>query len=135
VLAAAYGSAVGGGEGHGSDIDNPEAVMIRRIGNAVVAAVSGEIDMVTAPLLHPAIAQHAAVAECSLLVVDLGEVSFLDSHGLTALVNIRQFAEDRGLSLSIVAAENRHVMRALEITDLDKVLPICASVDEALSAG
>ncbi|OOK71032.1 STAS domain protein [Mycobacterium kansasii] len=53
--------------------------------HAVVLAVSGEVDMLTAPQLAEAI-QTALAAGPPALIVDLSKVDFLASAGMTVLV-------------------------------------------------
>jgi anti-sigma B factor antagonist len=104
----------------------------RRIEHAVVLSVAGDVDMLSAPRLLPAVEQHVADGPCRLLVLDLLAVTFLDSSGLKALLDVRRLSERRDLPVRFAADGNRHVMRPLEITGLDSTLAVCRSVDEAL---
>lgn len=95
---------------------------------ARVVYVAGEIDLVTTPELERAFTGLEHLAEQSVsLVVDLTEVSFLASVGLSALVGLNQRCSDAGVELRI-AAGNRTVMRALTMSGLTNEL----SVDETL---
>lgn len=51
--------------------------------------VAGELDLATAPALGEAVAGLLAAGEPLTLVLDLSEVSFLDSSGLGALLQAR----------------------------------------------
>ena len=67
------------------------------------------------------------------MVVDLLQVSFLASRGLAALVSASKQAQTRGRQLRIVAGQNRRVLRPLQLTGLDLVLSLRATLDEALA--
>ena len=54
------------------------------------------------------------------------------SPGLKALLDVQAFTGHRDLPVRVVAADNRHATRPLQITGLDKVLNVRRSVDEAL---
>ncbi|TQM01588.1 anti-anti-sigma factor [Pseudonocardia kunmingensis] len=100
--------------------------------DAVVVSVVGEVDMLTAPQLLPAIVEYVAKKPCRLLVVDLTGVTFLGSPGLKVLLEVQAFAGDRELKVRFVTADNRHATRPLEITGLDKMLTSSPSVHDAL---
>ena len=101
-----------------------------RVGGASVLTIGGEIDLDTAPLLHEAV---TACPE-DICVVDLTEVTFLGSAGLTALLDVTVRAKARQASLRIVVDANQAVIRPIEITGLDRELALFHSVDEALQA-
>ncbi|HEY2565239.1 MAG TPA: STAS domain-containing protein [Acidimicrobiales bacterium] len=103
----------------------------RVIGGVPVVAVAGEIDVATAPTL----AEHLGVHEAggaNVVVVDLLGVSFLDSTALGVLVGSFKRLRDSGGTLKLVIAEPR-ILKVFEITDLVRVFPIFATVDEALA--
>jgi anti-sigma B factor antagonist len=104
----------------------------RRVGSALVISVAGELDMHTAPSLCPALERFLSEAACGLLVVDLGEVVFLGSSGLRALIDIRDRAADHGIGFRLVTAGNRIVSRPLEIMKVDQELVVYATIEDAL---
>ena len=107
----------------------------RIVDGTVVIAAHGEVDMGTAPALRAAITtcvDQAAGAPC---VVDLTGVSFLDSAGLTALLQATVYTEARRQRLPIVVDSNRPVIRPIEVTGLDDSLALYHTVEEALNAG
>src|SRR5579872_1685722 len=81
-----------------------------------VVSVSGELDVVSAPRLQSAI--ESAAPGRRGLVIDMTDVSFLDSGGLSVLVGAKANAEEYGGTVVLVVREAR-VMRALEVTGLD----------------
>ena len=97
---------------------------------SVVLAVSGEIDMVTAPRLQKEMSA-ALEQQPDRLVVDLTEVGFFDSAGLSALVAAYQQA---GKQSSVrVVASNGATVRPLQLTALDRKILVYGSVDDALA--
>ncbi len=100
-------------------------------GRSEVLTVAGEIDLNVAGPLRDEITQ-CLDAGPEALIVDLSAVTFLSSSGLSALVDAhRMSAPDT--AVRIVAAD-RAVLRPLQITHLDRVLPVYPTVDRALAA-
>jgi anti-sigma B factor antagonist len=102
----------------------------KRIDDVSVVAVTGEIDMATAPDLKACLVALES-ERVSAIVVDLTGVSFIDSTALGVLVGAYRRQEEAGGTLKLVVTEPR-VRKVLEITDLTRVFPVFASVDEAL---
>jgi anti-sigma B factor antagonist len=67
------------------------------------------------------------------LVVDLADVSFMDSSGLSVLVSGFKAMREGGGEMSVVCP-NAAIAKIFSITGLDRVFPIHPSLDEALSA-
>ena len=80
-------------------------------GTARVRAV-GEIDAATADLMEAAMVEAAPHA-ARLLVVDLGEVRFMDVAGLRVLIRARDAAVRRGGEL-VLDPVSRPVLRLLD---------------------
>lgn len=67
------------------------------------------------------------------MILDMGQVKYTDSSGLSALlVGNRIFREDGGTF--VMAALNDHVMKLLKISQLDSVLSIVPTTEEAVDA-
>ncbi|MBA4146083.1 MAG: anti-anti-sigma factor [Azospira oryzae] len=67
------------------------------------------------------------------IVLDLTEVKYTDSSGLSALlVGNRIFQEDGGIF--ILTRLSDHTMKLIKISQLDSVLNILPSVEEAIDA-
>lgn len=101
--------------------------------SATVVAVTGDIDLGTAPDFEDELARAVERHLGSGLVVDLTGVSFIDSTGLNSLV--RAFERQRllGSSLALVTDDGRVTMM-LEVTRLDRVLRRYATRAEAIAA-
>jgi anti-anti-sigma factor len=66
------------------------------------------------------------------LVVDATGVTFMDSSGVNALVRARERAERLGGSIHVVTTA-RPVRRVLEVTQLDRVLALVPSMEDAFA--
>ena len=94
--------------------------------------LAGEIDLHYAPALR-ALFQLKVKQRCAALIVDLSDVSFIDSTGISVLLEyLRDAAEFDGKLC--LAAPTDHVRHVFEIVRLNQVLPIFDSVTEAGAA-
>lgn len=98
---------------------------------AHVIAAAGEIHVTTAPELSKRL--NAAIGGGrTRLVLDFSGVEFIDSTGLSVLLNaLRRLTLSRG-ALSLVCT-NPTVLRLFEITRLDATFDIVATREEALA--
>jgi anti-anti-sigma factor len=85
-------------------------------------AVAGEIDLTTAGSFYEK-ARGLIGATTSLLVLDLGEVTFCDSLGVAALVRIYRDCAATGCRLRLTNARDQ-VTHILHISGLDQVLEV-----------
>ncbi|MFG1798248.1 STAS domain-containing protein [Nocardia sp. NPDC049149] len=98
--------------------------------SAAVLTVSGEVDAVSAPQLQSEI-ENALGYEPSLLVVDLSQVGFFGSAGLSVLLlALETMREDK---LRVVASPQ--VRRPIEVTGLDAILGLFETLHAALTFG
>jgi anti-sigma B factor antagonist len=105
---------------------------VETTGAATVVRLAGELDLYNAHLVRDALLE-AAAGKPERLVVDLGEVTFVDSTALGVLIEARKSLENRrGFLLAAPGLETR---RALEVSGLDKHFSVHDSVDDALAAG
>ena len=99
-------------------------------GPAAVISPEGEVDMHESPKLRAALAAETA-KKPSLIIVDLGRVTFIDSSGVATLVEGLKRAKPAVLAL---CGMNAAVKDVFELSRLDKVFTIYPSRQEALSA-
>ena len=99
--------------------------------NSGVACVvaSGELDLATAEELEEALRRQER-DEPPMLVLDLREITFMDSTGLRAVIAADSRARDRGARLVIVRAPEE-VDRVFRLTKMDEHLEM---VDEPPSS-
>ena len=79
-----------------------------------VVAVSGEVDIKTAPEVQDAIES----ASDGPVAIDLNGVDFIDSTGLRLLVTARTRAEEAGTSLVLCAGDDSAVVRTMRLAGL-----------------
>jgi anti-sigma B factor antagonist len=97
-----------------------------------VVTAPAEIDVTTAEQLR-AVLLHAADRGHATIVVDMTPARFCDSAGLTVLVRAHKRAVAEGGELRLIIAAGGAVARIFAITRLDLVIPLFASLDEALA--
>jgi len=86
----------------------------------VTATIGGEIDLATVPELRGHVDEVLAETAVTGIVLDLSEVTFLDSTGIGALINCRSRAHQAGKTLRV--ANPRGLVR--EVLTLTNVLPM-----------
>ncbi|MFD5229037.1 STAS domain-containing protein [Streptomyces qaidamensis] len=112
--------------------DNLTLTTTHADGHLALVCVSGEIDTTSAPLLrtdglrlinqgHP----H--------LILDLARVTFCDSSGFNALINILRCARAANGSLTLAAVPDR-LSRMLDLTGVSALMPAYSTVDAAMRA-
>jgi anti-sigma B factor antagonist len=92
-----------------------------------VIRLSGEIDLATAPAFRAA-AEEALRSEASTCLVDLREVTFLDSGGLAVLALLLRRCSQTAGQVRLVGAQGP-VRTALRITGLLQAIPEQAPAD------
>lgn len=106
-------------------------VSTREESGRTVVSATGEVDVFTAPVLDDALSGAVAGGATSI-VVDLSGVDFLDSTGLSVLVKALKRVRDADGSLDVVVTAER-VAKVFRITGLDQVIPVHASLADALA--
>ncbi len=86
----------------------------------MVLSVQGEVDVVTAPVLNRLIASLDDGAP--RVVVDMSGVTFIDSSGVGALIEVRRHLHQAGREM-LVEAPSPFVARVLDLTDAEDLLP------------
>jgi anti-sigma B factor antagonist len=94
-----------------------------------VLAVRGEIDVATSPDMRELL-QGLIEGEPQLLVVDMTDVSFIDSTGLGVLVEAVTGVRAGGGDLRLVVTQP-HIIKLFELTGLDEVFSVTSSTREA----
>ena len=100
------------------------AVAVDPLDNCVVVRVEGELDMASASEFEDAISR---VTSAPHVVIDLSACTFLDSTGTRVITEAMRLAP----RVSVVATDPG-VLRVLEITAVDTMVSVHASVENAL---
>lgn len=97
-----------------------------------LATLAGEIDVTNSADLRDML--EAAVSEGTrTLVIDLSGVSFMDSSGLHALLQVTRMLQRQEGVLSVVSPQGI-VNRLLRLCAADQLMPVYNSVTEAVSS-
>jgi anti-anti-sigma factor len=100
------------------------------IGRIVVLSVRNAVDLLSAPRLTKTIGDALAKAPAGV-IVDLTQVDFLASIGMTVLVEARQQAGAISAGFGVVA-EGAATSRPIKLLGLDAIVPLYATLDDAL---
>lgn len=102
------------------------------LGNCLVVHVGGELDLANSATLQQYLVDQLD-KQPSDVVVDLTEVSFLDSTALSAFIVAYHKARKAGGGLHLAGATGT-ARRVLDITQLNVVLDLHDDVDDAIEA-
>jgi anti-sigma B factor antagonist len=84
-----------------------------------ILVLHGELDLETKAQLQDEAIEQLGVPGLATLGLDLADITFLDSSGVSVLVELRNQAQERGIDVEIVAV-SRRVARVLTIVGLAK---------------
>lgn len=101
----------------------------RRDGEALVLQVAGDLDVLTAPTLMTHL-DVALTSGAALLIVDLLDVEFLSSVGISVLVETHRLTEPAGVSLRVVA-DGPATSRPMRLTCVDEIIDLYPTLAEA----
>jgi anti-sigma B factor antagonist len=109
-------------------------VQLEEMGPEVaILVVGGEVDFEVSPQLKARL-MRAIKGGSRRLILDLSDVTFIDSTAIGVLAGtVEKLDESGGGSLSVVSNHEK-VIQIFEITGLDNLMTIYASRDEALAA-
>jgi len=103
----------------------PEAVLVRAKGEVDSSTAGDLISHLDAGL------QQAGAQASRLLIIDLQAVTYFGSAGLNAVLDCHRRGLRAGTSVRLVA-DNGLVVRPIEVTSLDSVLELYATLPDAL---
>ena len=102
-------------------------------GDVWVVAVTGEVDLYTAPEFKQQLLDVIARG-ASHVIVDLTDTTFIDSTTLGVLVGGLKRLRQKNGQLSVVC-NDRNITKIFEITGLNREFPIHTDRTEALESG
>ena len=105
-------------------------IEVRHEQGCAILSAAGEIDISTVIPLRERLFEVAVSG--APLVVDLEQVSFIDSVGLATLVGAAKRAEAHGSSLQVACALPK-IRQLVQLTQLDRRIPLFHTLDEALA--
>jgi anti-sigma B factor antagonist len=108
-------------------------VDVEDLADHTIVLVRGEVDLATSPALRERLVEITE-GETPRVVVDLEEVSFIDSTGIGVLVGGIKRARSQGGELSLVCTQRR-ILKVLEVTGLTRVFQVHERVADAIGSG
>jgi anti-anti-sigma factor len=104
--------------------ETPEELSVEVLADSDVSVlvVRGELDAYSAPTLD-AVVEQVLAKGAQRLVLDLGDVAFIDSSGLRSMIRARKQVGDEAGALRIRDPQPS-TMRLLEITGLTEHFPV-----------
>ena len=112
---------------------NRFAVAVGAQNGAPVLAVSGELDLASTPTLEQEL-DRVRAGTPSLIIIDLRELEFMDSTGLSVLIRAHQHAQQTGYRLGIVNG-SRQIRRLLSLTGVADRLTIVERPEDLAEVG
>jgi anti-sigma B factor antagonist len=104
---------------------------VETVGDARVVRLGGELDLYNASQVRDVLVEACSDSP-ERIVVDLGEVEFIDSTALGVLIEARTKLNNR--RAFFLAAPGLETRRALQISGLDRHFTVHDTVPEALAA-
>ena len=92
-----------------------------RVGHRLVLGLRGEVDLASVAVLHAAV-ERVRTCGAAEVWIDLSDVEFIDSTGLSALVAARRLVvPERGL---VLICPDGPALRVIQVAGLDRVFTI-----------
>ena len=94
-----------------------------------IVELNGEVDLSCSPDARKQILECLGAGKS--LLVDLSQVTYIDSSGVASLVEGYQTAKKKSLNFGLIGVSDA-AMNVLQLARLDKVFPIHASLEARL---
>lgn len=107
-----------------------EVNLVEHAGSYSLVSVRGEIDLHSAPKVQHAVERGANGVEA--VVVDMEEITFMDSTALSMFMRVKDELEERGISLRL-ATLSEPVERLFEITGFGEYFEVFPSRQAAIA--
>jgi anti-sigma B factor antagonist len=107
-------------------------VAIERHGGAVVAHLSGEVDMTNAARVREEL-MVSVPNDAISLVIDLDGCRYLDSAAIEVIFDLARRLARRRQELKLVLPPSSPLVRVLTLTEVHSVAPVFENLDAALA--
>jgi len=104
-------------------------VTVRGDGTERIVHLEGTCDIASAPQLRERLTTLRP-PDVRNVILELSDLEFIDSTGLGLILGALRRMREAGGTLRVVGAQGA-VLRVLEITDLDKVIPMFPDLESA----
>jgi anti-anti-sigma factor len=98
-----------------------------------VIELSGDVDVTEAPRLGERL-QAAVTNSDAALVVDLSDVTYIDSAGVNVLFELAEGLRERQIGFALVVPEGGLVERVLVLVDVAAVAQVHAGAEAAVAS-
>jgi anti-sigma B factor antagonist len=105
----------------------------RSIGETEIIEVKGEVDLYTSPKMREQIFMTIKRHHPQALIVNLTEVTYVDSSGIATLVEGLQLANGYQTRLKLVGL-SRAILEVFQLVRLERVFEIYQTEEEALKS-
>ena len=95
-----------------------------------IIKLNERIDTFTAPQLRQHFTEKLGQGFTNF-IVDLSGVTFLDSAGLAALVQLYKRSREAGGDVKVILPQNENVLRIFRLTKFDQVFEIHPNIESA----
>jgi anti-anti-sigma factor len=112
--------------------DEPVGLEIEERDEVVVAHITGELDLASAPGTGKDI-EAAVPTSVRGLVVDLSKLEFIDSSGVAMLFSLVRRLDSRRQHVRVVSPEGRPVARVLQIVEFQRAAPVQPDLEAAIA--
>jgi anti-sigma B factor antagonist len=112
------------------EAQEPLTIALQQENERVVVVMAGELDMANAPLLQGTI-ESDQLAAAKTVVLDLQQLTFLDSTGLRVILAARELCWRRGQEFAVTPG-SQQVQRLLSVTGVGEHLRTIAEPGEML---
>ena len=113
-------------------MSSPAEIAVERRGGSVVAHVNGEVDMTNAAYLREQLLDSMP-NDALALVIDISDCRYLDSAAIEVVFDISRRLQRRRQQLRLVVPDSSPLGRVLDLTDVNSVAPVHATLDAALA--
>ena len=113
--------------------ENLIGVQIEERGDVVLAVLTGELDLAVAEQTGRKIGASVP-SSARGLVVDMTELDFMDSSGVSMLFGLARQVGSHRQELRVVAPAGRPVSRVLQIVEFERAAPVHEDADSAVAA-
>jgi anti-anti-sigma factor len=126
---AGHGKPAAGSEGSRTEVAAPRALKPRftfdvtRTPGMITIKLGGELDVVCADVFRRRFTD-ATEGEPERVVMDLRELTFLDSTGLALLLRVNEISQDLGFALWVVSREEDPPAKIFRMTGASAILPL-----------
>jgi anti-sigma B factor antagonist len=96
-------------------------VQAQRVGDTYVVTPAGELDLATAHALGRTLAQAAELG-AEHVVLDLRELTFIDSSGISVIIKLQRHFAVEGVRFGVIKGDDI-VQRAFALAHVEPLLP------------